>query len=126
MKQGISQTNSLLIDFMSKSKSGKYTRKRTLESEHSGSDSEAEPSEPENIPEKLPQTRTAPKRARYSTQEGHSQTTKIVQAPSEVIETPLVEPSGPGRPDKSQGLDDDLISLFAGDDFNLSDDNTMY
>ena len=53
------------------------------------------------------------------------QTTKIVQAPSEVIETPLVEPCGPGRPDKSQGLDDDLISLFAGDDFNLSDDNTM-
>ena len=125
MKEGISQTNSLLIDFMSKTKSGKDTRKRTLDSEHSGSDSEAEPSEPENIPEKFPQTRTAPKRARYSTQEGHCQTTKIVQAPSEVIETPLVEPSGPGRPNKSQGLDDDLISLFAGDDFNLSDDDTM-
>ena len=110
---------------MSKSKSGKDTRKRTLESEHSGSDSEGWPSELENIPEKLPQTRTAPKRARYSTQEDHFQTTMIVQAPSEVIETPLVEPCGPGRPDKSQGLDDDLISLFAGDDFNLSDDNTM-
>ena len=36
-----------------------------------------------------------------------------------------MEPSGPGRPDKSQGLDDDLISLFAGGDFNLSDDDTM-
>ena len=97
MKEGINQMNSLFIDFMSKSKSGKDSRKRTLYSEHSGSDSEAEPSEPENIPVKFPQTRTAPKRARYSTQEGHSQTTKIVQAPSEVIETPLVEPSGPDK-----------------------------
>ena len=89
-------------------------------SEHSGSDSE--PSEPQNIWEKLWQTRTAPKRARYLTQEGHSQTTKIVQ---DVIETPLVETSGPGQPDKSRGLDDDLVSLFAGDDFNLSDEDTI-
>ena len=120
MKEGINQTNSLLADFMSKAKPGKDTRKRTLDSEHSGSDSE--PSKPENIREKLPQTRSAPKRARYSTQEGHSQTTKIVQ---DVIETPLVETSGPGQPDKSQGLGDDLVSLFAGDDFNLSDEDTM-
>ena len=111
MKEGINQTNSLLADFMSKAKPGKDTRKRTLDSEHSDSDSE--PSEPENIREKLPQTRTAPKRARYSTQEGHSQTTKVVQ---DVIETPLVETSGPGQPDKSQGLGDDLVSLFAGDE----------
>ena len=36
MKEGISQTNSLLINFMSKSKSDKDTRKQTLDSEHSG------------------------------------------------------------------------------------------
>ena len=36
-----------------------------------------------------------------------------------------MEPSGPGRLDKSQGPDDHLVSLFAGDDFNMSDDDTM-
>ena len=131
MKGGINQTNSLLTDFMSKS--GKNIRKRTADNEHSVSDSEVESSEPENSSEKHPQTRTAPKRVRYSTHEGHFQTTKMVKAPSElgptsdveVIETPLVETRGPGKPDKNHGPDGDLVSLFAGDDLNPSDEDTM-
>ena len=57
----------------------------------------------------------------------------MVKAPSElwqssdveVIESTFAKTSGPGEPaEKSQGPDDDLISLFAGNDFNPSDDNT--
>ena len=100
MKEGINQTSSLLIDFISKS--GKDISKWTAYSEHSGSVSEVESSEPEIILDKLLHAQTAPKRARYSTKQGHFQTTKIVRAPSGKSSDVEVE--------KSQGPDDDLQS----------------
>jgi hypothetical protein len=123
MSEGINQTNTLL-----------NIRKRALELDiddrsDSPEEEDKHTSEPENSSRKHRKTTNAPKRAKRTTQEGQSQTTKIVKDPTETghtsdVEVIQISASGPDDTDRHQFCPDDLVSLFAGDDFNLSDEDT--
>lgn len=134
MSEGINQTNTLLCKFMSNSKSDENIRKRALELDiddrsDSPEEEDEHTSEPENSSRKHRKTTKAAKRAKLTTQEGQSQTTKIVKDPTETRHTSDVEviqtsASGPDDTDRHKFCPDDLVSLFAGDDFNPSDEDT--
>jgi hypothetical protein len=119
---------------MSNSKSDENIRKRALELDtddrsDSPKEEDEHTSEPENSSRKHRKTTNAPKRAKLTTQEGQSQTTKTVKDPTETGHTSDVEvietsASGPDDTDRHQFCPDDLVSLFAGDDFNPSDEDT--
>ena len=139
MSEGINRTNNLLCEFMSNSKPDSTITipktKRALESNVdvcSDSFSEEEHnSESEHRPRRRRKDTNAPKRAKHTTQEGHSETTKIVIDPAQTghtsdVEVAIANPSVEtnGTSNRHPTCPDDLISLFAGDDYNPSDDDS--